>query len=96
MGEAAPWLAYIGTHDGTCEKSTVLFVDHPSNPRYPNKWFVRDDPYACASCSFMFDQGYTLQPGDVLDLRYRVVLADGEWSPAGIEKYLSPSRSARS
>ncbi len=94
MGEAAPWLAYIGTHDGTGEKSTLLFVDHPSNPRYPNKWFVREEPYACASFAFMFDEEYTLEPGDVLALRYRVVLADGEWSLAGIEKYLSPAPSA--
>jgi hypothetical protein len=87
MGKAAPWLAFIGRHDGNGERSTIIFVDHPDNPRFPNKWFVRNDPYACVSCSFMFDEEYLLRPDQELSLRYRVVLADGEWSRAQIEDY---------
>jgi hypothetical protein len=91
MGKASPWLAFIGQHDGNQAKSTLLFVDQPGNPRYPNKWFVRNDPYACASCSFMFDEYYTLPPHKALKLAYRVVIGDGEWSRSDIEQYVAAS-----
>ena len=32
IGLSAPWLAYIGKHDGTDNCSTLVFIDHPSNP----------------------------------------------------------------
>ena len=88
MGRASPWLAYIGLHDGTGRASTVLFLDSPTNVRFPSKWFVRNDPYACASCSFMFDEEYVLEPEVELSLDYRVVLGDGRWSLARIEEYV--------
>ncbi len=87
MGKQSPWLAFTGWHDGNHEQSTLLFLDRPENPRYPNKWFVRNDPYACVSCSFMFDEYYTLQPQEVLNLTYRVVLANGAWTREQIEDY---------
>jgi hypothetical protein len=76
MGKASPWLAY------------TVFIDQPSNPRFPNQWFVRNDPYACVSCAFAFEDEYTLQPEERLNLTYRVVLACGEWSRPQIEEYL--------
>ena len=54
MGRKSPWLAYVGLHDGSGGGTTVLFLDSPTNVRFPCKWFVRNNPYACASCSFMF------------------------------------------
>lgn len=87
MGQDEPWLAFVGRHDGNGATSTVLFLDDPSNPRYPTKWFVRNDPYACVSCSFMFDEEYPLAPGHTLRLTYHVVLADGTWSPERVEAY---------
>jgi hypothetical protein len=87
MGKQSPWLAFTGWHDGNAEQSTLLFIDQPGNPRYPNKWFVRNDPYACVSCSFMFDESYTLQPDEALKLAYRVVIGNGEWSRLQIEEY---------
>lgn len=89
MGQAAPWLAYIGRHDGNDAVSTLVFVDHPGNPRYPTKWFVREIPYACVSYSFMFDEEYTLDPGDVLVLSYRLVLADGGWTREQIDQHVA-------
>ncbi|HEX7737411.1 MAG TPA: PmoA family protein [Ktedonobacteraceae bacterium] len=95
MGQPAPWLAFIGSHDGNGQQSTILFIDQPGNPRYPNKWFVRNDPYACVSCSFMFDEYYTLLPDATLELTYRVVIANGAWSRASIEHYVAPLHSKR-
>jgi hypothetical protein len=87
MGKAAPWLAYSGHHDGSGRAATLVFLDHPRNPRYPTKWFVRNDPFAAVSCSFMFDDEYLLAPGEELTLAYRVVVADGVWSRERIERY---------
>lgn len=87
MGKSSAWLAFIGRHDGNSEQSTLLFLDRPENPRYPNKWFVRNDPYACVSCSFMFDEYYTLSPGETLRLAYQLVIGNGEWSRRQIDQY---------
>jgi hypothetical protein len=85
MGRRAPWLAFTGAHDGSDRSSTLVFVDHPENPRHPTKWFVRSDPYACVSCAFMFDEVYTLAPGEGLSLRYLLIVATGDWDRARIE-----------
>ena len=95
MGKRAPWLALSGKHDGNQEQSTILFVDQPENPCYPNKWFVRNDPYACISCSFMYDEYYTLQPGEDLVLNYHVMLGNGEWSRSKLEKYVAQKQSQK-
>ena len=78
MGRSASWLAYTGKHDGTGDSSTLIFIDHPDNLRYPNKWFVRSTPFACASFAFMFDEEYELPADEALSLRYRIAIADGE------------------
>jgi hypothetical protein len=77
MGAALPWLAYVGAHDNSDKQSTLLFIDDPTNPRYPNKWFVRTEPYACASFSFMFDETYELAHDARFSLSYRVAIFDG-------------------
>jgi hypothetical protein len=87
MGQAAPWLAFVGRHDGSGTTSTLVFLDTPGNPRYPTKWFVRTTPYACASFAFAFDDELVLPPGEALRLRYRLLIADGAWSPERIETY---------
>jgi len=87
MGTASAWLAYTGRHDGTGNRSTVLFLDHPNNPRYPTQWFVRRDPFACVSFAFSFDEEYTLSADQVLALQYRLVICDGEVDNTKIEAY---------
>lgn len=89
MGCSALWLALSGWHDGDAAQSTVLFIDRPSNPRFPTRWFVRNDPYACVSCAFMFNEEYNLQRHEELNLTYRVVLVCGAWSRTKIEEYLA-------
>jgi hypothetical protein len=93
MGQSASWLAYIGSHDGVDGpdgtsgggQSTLVFVDHPGNVRYPNKWFVRSDPFAAVSFAFTFDEELTLEPGETLALRHRMLFADGAWTRDQIE-----------
>ena len=101
MGHRAPWLAYIGRHDGTdgepaaqsptVSRSTMLFVDRPASFRYPAKWFVRDEPYGCASFAVTFDEEHTLAPGESFDLHHRVVVIDGALTRPQIEAIVTPS-----
>lgn len=86
MGRRAPWLAFAGTHDGVDARSTLVFVDHPANPRYPNAWFVRSTPIPAVSFAFMFSEVYTLAAGDRLDLAYDVVVADGALDPDAVDR----------
>lgn len=89
MGRRAAWLAFCGRHDGTLTHSTLVLADHPENPRYPTKWFVRNEPYACASASFMFDETYALAPEATLALRYRLLVMDGVRTAQQIEQALN-------
>ncbi len=89
MGRRAPWLAYIGMHDGSADYSTLVFIDQPGNVSYPNKWFVRNDPFAAVSFAFSFDEEYVLAPGDDLALAYRIVIADGAWGREQIEAFVA-------
>ena len=88
MGQAAPWLAFTGWHDGVYQQSTLLFIDRPGNPRYPNKWFIRNEPYACASFAFSFDEELVLEAAGSLSFSYRVAIINGAWSREQIEEYL--------
>ncbi|MFZ0214377.1 MAG: PmoA family protein, partial [Candidatus Dormiibacterota bacterium] len=86
MGRQATWIAFEGRHDGTAAGSTIAFVDSPGNPRHPTQWFVREDPYACVSASFMYDRELELGAGEVLSLRYAVVIAAGAWAAERIDE----------
>mgnify|MGYP006273616665 CR=1 FL=1 len=77
MGEPADWLAYTGRHDGSHDRTTLVFVDHPDNPRHPNPWFIRGDATPMVCFALSFDTLYTLAPGDTLGLTYALVIAEG-------------------
>lgn len=78
MGERSRWLAYTGRHDGSGRESTLVFMDHPANPRHPTQWFVRTRPYPGASFAYAFDEPCLLGPDATLTLRYRLILIDGD------------------
>jgi hypothetical protein len=54
----------------------VAILDHPDNPNHPTGWHCRNDGWAGAS--FNLDRPLTLEPGQKLRLRYRVVLHRGD------------------
>jgi Methane oxygenase PmoA len=89
MGRRAPWLAFTGQHDGPDRCSTLVFVDHPENPRYPTKWFVRSEPYACVAWSFMFDEEYVLGAGEGLAFRHLLVVATGDPTRERIQEHVT-------
>jgi len=84
MGERSPWVAFVGQHDEVTATSTLIFIDDPSTPGYPIKWFCRSTP-AMAAFAFCFDEERTLAPGAGLKLNHSVVVADGGWSRERIE-----------
>ncbi|WP_030478624.1 PmoA family protein [Lentzea albidocapillata] len=86
MGRTARWLAFVGRHDEVDRSSTLLFLDHPDN--MGTHWFVRSTPFAAVNPSFAFHDTVELAPGDALNLRYRLVVANGEWDAAQLESYV--------
>lgn len=78
MGVRAPWLGFTGRHDGHGRSSTLVFVDDAGNPGHPTQWFVRAEPFACVCPAPFFSTEVPVAPGDTLELRYAVVVADGD------------------
>jgi len=88
MGQRSPWLAYSGAGWNPAKpEATLVFLDHPANPRHPTKWFVRNTSTPLVSFAFMFDEELKVKSGDSLDLRYRVVIANGGWTRERVESY---------
>jgi hypothetical protein len=77
MGCRAPWLAYVGRHDGHGGASTLLFADSPANFCFPCQWFVRSDVYACVCPAPFFSTEYLVGDGCSLQLGYDLLVADG-------------------
>jgi hypothetical protein len=89
MGRRAAWLAFNGRHDVSLRQSTVVFVDCPSNVRYPTSWYVRSAPFPVVSFAVTFHEPLLLDPGDGLTLVHHAIIADGEWAADRIENYIA-------
>lgn len=88
MGKTSPWLAFFGTHDGSGDTSTLVFIDSPSNPRYPTKWFARHGFAPLVSFAFTFDEEYHLADGAELALSHHILIADGTRTTEQIEGFV--------
>lgn len=84
MGTRAPWLGYVGQHDGHGRRSTLVFADAPDNPGHPTKWFVRTGLFACAGPAPFFDTELPVAPGTTVTRRYAVAIADGDAGADGV------------
>jgi hypothetical protein len=83
-GKPAPWCHYTGPVDGVSEGIGIF--DHPSNPRFPTNWHVRD--YGLFSANpFGYhdyfpgtqrDGSLTLNPGETATFRYRLHFHRGD------------------
>jgi hypothetical protein len=70
----------------------VTIVDHPDNPRFPTPWYgsTKADTYGDGwanffNAAFLWNEPLSVEAGDVLELRHRVVVHDGEWDVDRIE-----------
>jgi predicted dehydrogenase len=88
MGHTSPWLAFTGEFDERDGFATLLFVPDPANRGGDPYWFVRSEPFAAVNPSLAFYETLELADDDVLRMRYRLVIADGDWDHARIEAYV--------
>lgn len=83
-GKPAPWCHYSGPVGDVGEG--IACFDHPSNPRFPTNWHVRDYGLMSANCFGYHDYfpgttrdgSLTLEHGDTVTFRYRVFLHRGD------------------
>ncbi len=88
MGHAGAWLAFVGQHDSVDRSSTVILIDQPGNPRYPNRWFARTESDVGGSFAFTYEETYTLPVDESLNLNYQMVFANGAWNRQQITSFL--------
>jgi len=96
-GKPSNWVDYSGDVHG--EKLGIAIFDHPQNPRHPVRWHVRAyglfaaNPFGLAvfTGDKSQDGAMTLEPGQSVRFRYRLVIHPGDVKSAGIaglwEKY---------
>ena len=93
FGKASPWIDCHGKRQGKTEGMAIM--QHPSNDWYPAPWFTRD--YGFFSPTPMYwpanEKNTTLKKGEVIILRYRVLVHSGDHLEAEIaqefKKYTS-------
>jgi hypothetical protein len=69
FGKPAAWMDLSGPIAGETWEGVTWF-DHPSNPRYPTAWHVRDDGWL--SAAFSLREAYVLRKDKPLRLRYGI------------------------
>ena len=91
-GKRSEWVDYSGELDG--EKLGIAIFDHPKNPRHPIWWHSRSYGLFAANMFGLHDfendktkdGSMTIEPGQPMHLRYRVVIHPGDVESAGIAK----------
>jgi Family of unknown function (DUF6807) len=97
-GKRSEWVDYSGLLDG--EKVGVVMMDHPGNPRHPTYWHSRGyglhsiNPFGVSD--FLNDKtqngSMTIEPGNHVRFRYRVVVHPGVSSARVAELYKQYAR----
>jgi hypothetical protein len=89
-GKRAPWVDVYGEVEG--QKAGIAIMDHPANLHYPTFWHCRAYGLCAANIfgahDFTADKtqnaSVTLEPGQKMRLRYRVVVHPDDPQTAGI------------
>ncbi len=85
FGVNSPWCDYSGTRDGVTEGIAIL--QNPANRWYPSKWFTRDYGFFSPTPMYWLEGGrLELPKGQVLELKYRVVVHAGDVKQARITR----------
>ncbi len=92
FGQRSPWMDISGQRGDFVEG--IAIMQHPDNRWYPAPWFTRD--YGFISPTPMYwpedEKGIKLQKGEMLSLKYRVIVHRGEVGEVDIarhfEKYI--------
>lgn len=89
-GFAAAAADFNGIIDGG--EAGIAFFDHPSNARYPTRWYGIMDgsvPFWYINASLLQLESYTLRAHATLGLRYRVFVHPGRWDSSRLLKEYS-------
>lgn len=89
-GKRASWVSYTGPVNG--QTAGVAIFDHPSNPRYPTWWHVRDYGLFAANPFGVHDfekkekgtGNLTLPEGQSVTFRYRFIFHPGDTASADL------------
>lgn len=100
-GQPAAWVDYHGPVEG--ETVGIAILNHPSSFRFPTHWHVRTyglfaaNPFGLSDFpSPATDGDHTLQKGEEMTLRYRVLFHRGDEKDAAIaEAFASYAKQAR-
>jgi hypothetical protein len=91
FGKSSAWIDFYGKRGDAIEGLAIL--QHPSNPWYPSPWFTRDYGFISPTPMYWPVNGEEtfLKKGEVLRLRYRVLVHGGNTEDTKIgelfEKY---------
>jgi len=91
FGKSSAWIDFYGKRGKSVEG--LVIMQHPSNPWYPSPWFTRDYGFISPTPMYWPQNGEEtfMKKGDVLNLRYRVLVHAGDHLQAKIaeafEKY---------
>jgi hypothetical protein len=88
FGKPSAWMDYHGDRMGKIEGIAIL--QHPSNEWFPSPWFTRDYGFFSPTPMYWPENGesISLKKGELLKLRYRVLVHAGNHIEAGIaEQY---------
>jgi len=91
-GKSSKWVDYSGTLEG--KKVGVAIFDHPQSFRYPTYWHARDYGLFAANAFGLHDffndktkdGSHTLEKGQTMRFKYRVVIHPGDGAEAGVAK----------
>lgn len=87
-GKRSNWMDYSGVVDG--HDVGIAILDHPANPRHPTYWHSRGyglfaaNIFGVKQFTKAGDGSMTLEPGQKIRFRYRVVTHGGDAKSAGI------------
>lgn len=90
-----PWIDARWSVAATKREEGVAIFQHPSNPDYPHDgWMLRH--YGIVGPAWPLEETYTLADGEYFNLRYRVVIHDGELDQSTIadlyDQYITPKQ----
>jgi hypothetical protein len=91
-GRRARWMMLTGPVEG--ETVTVAILDHPENVGHPTYWHARDyglfaaNPLGQAAFSDGKERlAFSLDPGDAVTFRYRIVVFSGDAAASDVEAW---------
>lgn len=93
-GTRGEWAGFTGRHDGEDASSTIVFVDQSPSQGFDTKWFARSELFACLNPAPFFDRVHTVDPGETIELRHAVVIADGASDAARMSALAAAGRTA--